>query len=183
MVVGNISFLSTGLSLREGWRCAPWFSAWNRNTLVCNKDKVVLVVERKTLCELIGWLLVFYVLATSKVILGRIPKSDSVHSLWLYSAASLGDQGASIMTYYVTQSHFPGTEPTSPCPILIMPSAWLGSDKHTFISHWFDLNPSSAVSSVIWRWVWTQFCTPEVVWLTHLWPPNSRCLLFALLGP
>ena len=41
-------------------------------------------------------LLLFYIPATSKVILG-----------------------------YTPQSHYPDTEPTSPCPILIMPSAWL----------------------------------------------------------
>ena len=25
-----------------------------------------------------------------------------------------------------------------PCPILIVPSTWLESDKYTFLSHWFD---------------------------------------------
>ena len=33
----------------------------------------------------IGWLLQFYALATSKVISGRIPICDSVHSWWLYN--------------------------------------------------------------------------------------------------
>ena len=28
--------------------------------------------------------------------------------------------------------HCPDTEPTSPCPIEIMPSAWLGSDMYQF---------------------------------------------------
>ena len=44
----------------------------------------------------------------------------------------------SIMVYHLnwchhtTQSYYPDTEPTSPCPILIVPSAWLGSDKYQF---------------------------------------------------
>ena len=37
------------------------------------------------------------------------------------------------------QSHYPITESTSPCPILIMPSTRLGSDKYQFLSHCFDL--------------------------------------------
>ena len=32
------------------------------------------------------------------------------------------------VTCYPTQSHYPDTEPTSHCPILIMPSARLGRD-------------------------------------------------------
>ena len=33
------------------------------------------------------------------------------------------------MTWHPTQSHYPDTETTSPCPIVIMPSAWLQGDK------------------------------------------------------
>ena len=44
----------------------------------------------------------------------------------------------STMTWYPTRSHYPDNEPTSPCPILIMLSAWLQSDKFQFSSHWFD---------------------------------------------
>ena len=40
--------------------------------------------------------------------------------------------------------HYPGTEPTSPVPILIMPNTWLGSDTYQFLSHQFD-----------WIRVWT----------------------------
>ena len=36
------------------------------------------------------------------------------------------------MTFSPTQSHCPDTEPTSPCPILTMPSARLGSDTINF---------------------------------------------------
>ena len=42
------------------------------------------------------------------------------------------------MTQYHTQSNYPDIEPTSPCPILILWSAWLGSDKYQCLSHWFD---------------------------------------------
>ena len=51
-----------------------------------------------------------------------------------YSVALLGEQ-----TNSHSQSHYPDTEPTSPWPILIMLSAWLGSDTNQFLSHWFDL--------------------------------------------
>ena len=41
-------------------------------------------------------------------------------------------QAASTMIQYPTQSHYPDTEPAIPCPILLMPSTWLGSDKFQF---------------------------------------------------
>ena len=71
------------------------------------------------------WL--FYVLETSKVISGWVPTHDSVYSWQLYIAISLGHEAAGTMTCYPTQSHFPDTESTSPCPILIIPSARLGA--------------------------------------------------------
>ena len=40
--------------------------------------------------------------------------------------------------WYFTESHYPNIEPTSPCPILVMPSNWLESDKYQCLSHWFD---------------------------------------------
>ena len=41
----------------------------------------------------------------------------------------------------VNQSHDPDTEPTtSPCPMLIIPSIWLGNNKYQF-TKWFDSNP------------------------------------------
>ena len=48
------------------------------------------------------------------------------------------NQAVSTMTKYPMQSDYPDTEPTSPCHILIMSSAWLGSDEYQFSSHWFD---------------------------------------------
>ena len=58
----------------------------------------------------------------------------TMHSWWLYSAAPLGHQ----FMVLVASSHYPDTEPTSPFPILIMLSAWLGSDNYQFSCHWFD---------------------------------------------
>ena len=81
---------------------------------------------------LFACLLFFYVLATSMVISGREPIWVSAHSWRLYNAAPLGHQANSAMTLSHTQSHYPYTEPTSPCAILIMPSARLGSDKYHF---------------------------------------------------
>ena len=60
----------------------------------------------RTLVEFIDlmshtWYLSFYVLATSKVISGRVSicDSDGAHLWQLYSGASLGNQGASTMTW------------------------------------------------------------------------------------
>ena len=93
-----------------------------------------------------GSFLLFYVLATSKIISEWVLTCDSVHSRWLCSAAALGNQAASTMTWYPTQSRYTGINPTSPIPI--MPSAWLGSDKYQFYKSliWLDqgLDP----------WVW-----------------------------
>ena len=81
--------------------------------------------------RLFGWLLL-YVLATSKGISVRASGCDSAHSWWLYNAAPLEDQSTSTMVWYPTQSHYPDTEPTSPCPILIMWGTRLGNDKYHF---------------------------------------------------
>ena len=64
--------------------------------------------------------LLFYVLAISKVMSGRVPTYDSAHSLGLYSAASLGHQATRTMTCYLTYSHYPDTQyvpyHSFPCP-------------------------------------------------------------------
>ena len=57
---------------------------------------------------------------------------DWLVTVWLYSATSLGHQANDSMTCYPTQLHYPDTERTSPCPILIMPGARLGSDQYQF---------------------------------------------------
>ena len=50
--------------------------------------------------------------------------------------------------WYPTQSHYLDTEPTSPCPILIISSAWLGSNKYKFICHSIDL--TSVQTHEVW---------------------------------
>ena len=57
--------------------------------------------------------------------LGRVQMGTD---LWqcLDGATPLGDKG----TGTITQNPIPYTEPTSPCPIIITLSAWLGSDKY-----------------------------------------------------
>ena len=74
-------------------------------------------------------LLLFYVLATSAVRLGRTPTCDRAHPWQFYSAASLGHQAIGPMTCYPTQSHYLSTESTSPYHILIMLSARLGNQQ------------------------------------------------------
>ena len=85
-------------------------------------------------CPLLG----FHVLATFKVISGQVPTCDNAHSWWLYSIAPLGVRAASTMPWYITQSHYYGTEPTSPRPTLITLSVWVGS-KNIISNHWFGL--------------------------------------------
>ena len=74
---------------------------------------------------------------------GWVPTCDSAHSWRLYGAAPLGDQAVSTITWYPIQSQYPDTEPTSPCPILVKPDAWLRSNKYKLLSHWFD-------STMVW---------------------------------
>ena len=85
-------------------------------------------------------LLLFYVLATSKVISGRVLTCDSVHSWRLYSITPMGNHAFSTVTWYRTQSHYPYTEPTSPCSLLIRPNTWLESDKYQFYKPLIWLN-------------------------------------------
>ena len=77
----------------------------------------------------------------------RVLTCDSAHSWQLYSAVPLGNQVAVSMVQYPIQSHYPDTERTSPCPILLMPSHRLGSDKYKLISHWFDLTEPNSSST------------------------------------
>ena len=88
--------------------------------------------------------LLFHILAKSKGISVWVPTCDGTYSCQFYSATPVRDQGANTMTWYPTQSHYPDTEPTSTCPVLIIPNIWLGSDKHQFdkslvwLDHWFE---------------------------------------------
>ena len=79
-------------------------------------------------------------LETSKVMSGGAPTSYSAHSWWLYSATPLRNQATAIMTLWLTQSHYPDAEPTSPFPILIMLSARLGTSMYQSVKSlvWLD---------------------------------------------
>ena len=46
--------------------------------------------------------------------------TDSVHSVRIYNAAPPGDQATSTMTWHHSQSHYPDTNSTSPCALLIV---------------------------------------------------------------
>ena len=74
---------------------------------------------------------------------------DSVHLWRLYSAALLEHQATSTMTCYLTQSHYPDTELTSPCPILIIQSIRLGSDKYQFLKS-FGLTRPGFQNCKVW---------------------------------
>ena len=77
-----------------------------------------------------GWWLEFDILPTSQVMSGWVPTSDRAHSWQLYSTVPLRHQASRTLTSYTTQSHYHWTNHT--CPVLIILSAWLGSDKYTF---------------------------------------------------
>ena len=64
---------------------------------------------------------------------GGVPTCDSAHSWQLYGTASPEHQAVATMTCYPTLlTHYPDTEPTSQCPILIMSSTRLGSNEYQF---------------------------------------------------
>ena len=42
------------------------------------------------------------------------------------------------MTWIPTQLYYPDIQPTSPYPILIMLTAWLGNDNYQYLNHWVD---------------------------------------------
>ena len=75
-------------------------------------------------------LLEFYVLATSKVLSGR-EMAVHIHGHFIV-LPHWEFRPPHTMTQYPTQSHYPVTELTSPCAILLMSSTRLGSDKYQF---------------------------------------------------
>ena len=77
----------------------------------------------------------FFILATFQII-----------SEWVTTwNSALGNQAASTMTRYATQLYYPNSEPTSPCPALLMASARLGSDDYQFYKSlvWLSEEPNS----------------------------------------
>ena len=124
----------TSLQSTMNYYITPSSPSWCEHG--CWGDRIITNNTLKWL--LVGWLLEIYILATSQVIPGRAPTCDRVHSMRHYSAAPLGDQAVSNTTWYSTQSHYPDTKSTYPCPILIMASDWLWSDQYQCLSHWFN---------------------------------------------
>ena len=76
---------------------------------------------------------------------GRYRIVTVIHSWWLFSIALLGNQATSTLSQCPTQWHYPDTELVCPCPMRIMPSAMMGSDKYKFLQIigltqlWFEL--------------------------------------------
>ena len=115
--------------IKEIWLCdVVILIVWTNQTLHIHTSQTWFHLLFLT-C-LFVYLLLFYILPTSKVTSGQVPTCDSAHSSQLYNAAPLGNLAISIMIWYPTKAHYPDTEPTSPIPILIMLSSWLGSDKY-----------------------------------------------------
>ena len=85
--------------------------------------------------------LLFYALATSKVKSWRVLTCDSAPLWWLYSAAPLGDQVTSNMTWYSKLSHYPDIQPTSPSSIPITLITWLWGSKCQFYKSLVSLDP------------------------------------------
>ena len=78
--------------------------------------------------------------------------------------------------YTSLKSHYPDTEPTSPCPTLIMLNAWLGSDKYKLSSPSMTRPEFEPVGSnpMIWPESWT---------LRPCRPPLSVLLFYVLAKP
>ena len=88
----------------------------------------------------------FHLLATYMVTSGLVPPCHMEPKWLLYSAASLGDLSISTIIRYPTQSYyFSDTELTSPCPILVMPSARLDNNMCQFCKSliWLDWDSNS----------------------------------------
>ena len=102
------------------WRCMLWEIGWSVPA---------------------GWL----VPATATPISWWAPTCDSMHSQQFYSLAPLGNQAEGTMIQFPTQPHYPDTELTSPCPILLLLSTKLGSDKYQVYKSlvWLDQEPNS----------------------------------------
>ena len=73
-----------------------------------------------------------HIFGAFKDISGWAPTCDGVQLWQLYHADPLGYQVADTVSQFPTQSHYPDTELASPCPIIIMPSTRLSSDKSQF---------------------------------------------------
>ena len=65
----------------------------------------------------------------------------------------------------ITRDHIiPTLSQPIPCPILIMPSAWVGSDNCKYLSHWFDPRDSDSLISQNGSQILYSLCHPD--WFT-----------------
>ena len=87
-------------------------------------------------CDSVLYLLLFYILVTSKGVWVWVPTCYSAYPWRLYSVVSLWGYATSTTKWYLTQSHYPIIEPTSWIPYPNN-AEHQPSDKHTFLSHWF----------------------------------------------
>ena len=105
----------------------------NKICLITLKQTRSCLTRKKKLEQrlITGWgLMVVGVLQSGKI-LGHNRTSTAL-SWQLNSDIPLDDQATSTMTWYHSQPHYPATDPTSFCPIVIMPNTWLGSNKSHF---------------------------------------------------
>ena len=109
------------------------------------------------------WLL-FYVLATCKVISAQVLTCNSAHSWQLYSAAPLGDQATNTMTWYPKQSHYPDAEPTSP---------W-HSNKAKHLARKWQVSKSKSL-------VWLDWVCTHTVRIPRFPKAGEGCLLITML--
>ena len=79
-----------------------------------------------------------YFLAQSKVISGWVLTYDSTQLWWFYNAATREDQTTSIWPDIPLRHIILTLHQTDLFRVLIMPSAWRGSEKYQFLCHWFD---------------------------------------------
>ena len=86
--------------------------------------------------EGVGVLRLGLILTTSKVI-SRWALIVHTHGDFIVKAAPLENQAIGTMNQYPTQSHYPATELTSPCPLLLVPEPDQEATSMNFISHWF----------------------------------------------
>ena len=93
-----------------------------------------------------GWLLRFDILVTSRVISEWVPTCNSVYTGRLYSAVPMGNHATDTMTWYSSQLHSPNTEPSSPCPTLLMLSDMLGSEKYQLCKSLFHPGTNLPIS-------------------------------------
>ena len=92
-----------------------------------NWDKTTLVSLMETLSSIRNYAdddedasVGFYILATSRVTSGQVPTCNSTHSQLLYSAPLLGSEASRAIVWLPTQTHYPNTEISSPCPIPVI---------------------------------------------------------------